>query len=90
MLTLKDFQQSKEEKDFYEEVLNRHKILIKILKDLEDLFFKSSNLKNKLLLAKEIRMINDSLEKYKLINKSIDIEIQKLLEEDKQLTLNEE
>jgi len=87
MTTLKNFQTSNSEKNFYDEVLERHKILFKILKQLEDLFFKYENVKIKLMIAREIRKINDSLEKYKLINKSIDIEIQKLIEEDKQLRL---
>jgi len=86
-ITLNDFiesRQSETEED-YDLLKERHLALLDILKDLESYYWKTKSVKEKLNIAREIRFINDSLEKYKITSKALDIEVQKAIEIDKKL-----
>ena len=87
-LTLNDFidntDRSKKQKE-YDLLRERHLALLDILKDLENHYWKAKSIKDKLNIAREIRFINDSLEKYKITSQALDIEVQKAIELDKKL-----
>ena len=91
VLTLDDFINKKDKNEKQKEynlLRDRHLALLDILKDLEQHYWKTKSIKDKLNIAREIRFINDSLEKYKITSQALDIEVLKAIEIDKQLVMD--